>query len=68
MARGTPIRSLYDLKLAALDKRSVTLQLGLIMGKRCLPAAVAINWRGTMLLKMFNMGMYIYEKETKEET
>ncbi len=68
MARGKPIRTLYALELAAHDKRSVTLFCGLIMSKPCLPAAVAINWSGAMLLEYFNRGMYIYEKETKEET
>ena len=58
------IVSLSDLEIAARGRKSVFCP-GIIVWSKPTPAAFIINLHGNILLRMFNSGMYIYDKETK---
>ena len=58
MARGKRIRTLKGLMAAVKARKAV------IVPAVCgvIPAAIAINFIGSMLLRYFRDGMYIYKK------
>lgn len=57
------ITSLSRLIELAKEKRAVSVRYG--MKVKCQPAAWIVNMQGTMIQRMFDSGMYIYEKEKK---
>jgi len=62
MALGRQIKSLNDLKVAAQSKRSVIVPNW--WGKPR-PAAFILCFQGGVLCNLFNEGMFLYEKESK---
>jgi hypothetical protein len=57
----TKINSLYDLHDATLRKESIIVPHCPPWMKPC-PAAFVMNLQGTVLLRLFKSGMYIYQK------
>ena len=60
---GKRINNLRELSEARDQKRAVTVPKW--MGFRCTPAAFAMNLTGDVLLRMFESGMFVYERKTK---
>lgn len=56
------IKTLEDLQSAVNTRKSVFCHSMHRMGTRRLPAAIAINFQGAYLLRLFWAGMYVYEK------
>jgi len=60
------VETLAQLQKLALEKKSVTCpEFHCFSGR--IPAAFAINFQGTLLLQLFNEGMYVYKRK-KEDT
>lgn len=60
------IQTLYELALIAKARRAVICPKSAAFNKPR-PAAVMINLQGMILLKLFQSGMYVYEKGRKCE-
>ena len=56
------IKTLAELEILALEKKSVIVKMGGFGSKRIIPAAFVINWQGHFLLHLFQSGIYVYEK------
>lgn len=60
------INTVQELRAAALDRKSVTCP-----SMRCfsgpIPAAWAINFIGVLLARLFDAGLFIYEKKNRKE-
>lgn len=63
--KGNMVLSLHGLHEYALQKRAVcsTVMQGLQNPK---PAAFVMNFSGTLILRLINGGLYLYEKEEEE--
>jgi len=59
------IETLEDLRDAAWDKKAVIIPKGNCWSRRHFPAAFMIQQNGWLLLKLFNIGMFIYEPKRK---
>ena len=62
--KGRRIPGLICLQIAVEDKRAVVVPRSLCWRKPR-PAAVLIHQPGAVLIKLFGLGMFIYEKEGK---
>jgi len=56
------INGLEELQQAALNRRAVVIPHSWVWRKPK-PAAVIINLPGSVLIRLFNMGIYLYEKQ-----
>lgn len=63
---GDHISTLWQLQRAAKSKKSVIVPEGFVWSKPR-PAAFMIHLPGIILLKLFDLGMYIYKKPNKGE-
>jgi len=63
---NTQIYSLHELDRAIKKKKAVFCPNSHTF-KKSVPAAFIINMPGTIILRLFNMGLFIYEKNKKEK-
>ena len=67
MAQGRQLFTLRCLEWAVKNRKSVILPGSQVWGRRPYPAAFMIHLSGIVLLKLFNLGMYVYKKEGIDE-
>ena len=65
MIPNEQVTSLERLIELVKERRSVQINYGWPAFK-CKPAAFIVNMSGTIIQRMFNSGMYVYEKEDKK--
>ena len=58
------IINLHQLRMAVDYKKAITCPKSLNYGKP-MPAAFIINMSGAIIFRLFESGMYVYEKKTK---
>ena len=64
--RGEPVRTLEYLRYLALNRKAVYVPThGAYRNPR--PAAWIINLQGTVLVRLFEKGMFVYEPQNKKE-
>ena len=62
--RGTQVKNLQFLRALALSRKSVYVPKSPVFRKPR-PAAWIINLQGTVLVRLFEMGMFVYEPQKK---
>jgi len=62
---STRVKNLFHLKELALQKRCVIVPKSRGAWNHHHPAAFVINLQGNILVRLFSLGMYVYERKIK---